>query len=128
MNLFDAAEYAESLSNCKKRPVGCSLAINGEVVAIGFNHADSKCKCKMHEENSKVEHAEICCMKHYEFLKQDYSELAVTYICCLNCSKEIVKRGIRKVYYRDHRPEPDKQLGINYLKSHNVEVSNQWNS
>lgn len=124
MNLFQSAEYAESLSNCLKRRVGASLSINNEVVAIGFNHADMSCKCSLSSENPQVQHAEIACLEHYEFLGEEYSEMAVTYICCIDCSKHILKKGVKRIYYRDHRDE--KSQGINFLKSNGVEVLNEW--
>lgn len=126
MNLFRQAEYAESLSECKKRRVGCSLSVNGEVVAVGFNHSDEDCHCNMNHENPHVKHAEVSCLEHYEFIQGEYSEMAVTYMCCINCAKYIVKRHVNRVYIRDWRD--DKTQGIEFLKLNNVEVLNAWSS
>ena len=126
MNLFESAEYAESLSECKKKQVGASLAINNTVTAIGFNHAEHSCHCNMNAENPQIEHAEIHCLKNYEFIGNEYSEMAVTYICCLNCAKYIVSKGVKVVYYRDHRTEPHKQQGIKFLLENGVIVRNEW--
>lgn len=124
MNLFESAEYAESLSECKKRKVGASLAVNGEVVAVGFNHSDEDCHCNMNHENPYVKHAEVSCLEHYEFIQGEYSEMAVTYMCCINCARYIVKRHVNRVYIRDWRD--DKTQGIEFLKLNNVEVLNEW--
>ena len=126
MNLFESAEYAESLSECKKKRVGASLAINSTVVSLGFNHAEHSCHCDMNAENPNIEHAEIHCLKNYEFIGNEYSEMAVTYICCLNCAKYIVGKGVKVVYYRDHRTEPQKQQGIKFLLENGVIVRNEW--
>lgn len=126
MNLFQSAEYAESLSECFKRKVGASLSVSGKVVSIGFNHSDEKCTCSMSHENPNVKHAEVSCLEHYEFLGDEYSEMAVTYVCCIQCSKYMVKKGVKRVYVRDWRE--DKQQGIDFLKLNNVEVLNEWNS
>ena len=124
MKLFQSAAQAESLSECKKRKVGASLAVNGEVVAVGFNHSDEDCHCNMNNENPHVKHAEVSCLEHYEFIKGEYSEMAVTYMCCLNCAKYIVKRHVNRVYIRDWRE--DKTQGIEFLKLNGVEVLNEW--
>lgn len=127
MNLFESAEYARKSSPCTKRSVGASLAINGEVVALGFNHGNNeKCTCDKSKENPNVKHAEIHCLENYEFLSNEYSEMAVTYICCLNCAKYIVSKGVKVVYYRDHRTEPHKQQGIKFLLENGVIVRNEW--
>ena len=127
MNIFESAEYAASLSECKKRKIGSALSVNGEVVAIGFNHSTGEpCNCSMEQENPGVEHAEISCLKHYKFLHNDHSEFSCTYICCFNCCLEIFEKGIKILYYRDHRNEPEKQRGINFLKSNGVEVRHEW--
>lgn len=126
MNLFEAAEYAKSLSTCEKRQVGASLAINNQVVAIGFNHAEQSCKCDMKAENPQIEHAEIHCLKNYEFLDSEYSEMAVTYLCCLPCAEYIHSKGVKVLYYQDHRNEPNKQQGIKFLIENGVIVRNEW--
>lgn len=127
MNIFDSAEYAASLSECKKLKVGAALSVKGEVVAVGYNHAyDEPCSCSMDKENPMVRHAEIACLEHYELLHNDYAEMACTYICCLKCCEYILKKGINVLYYRDHRNEPEKQRGINFLKSNGVEVRHEW--
>lgn len=130
MNLFESAEYAESLSECKKRQCGFSLEVNGEIVSLGFNHGNGEeCKCRpTGQENPDCDHAEIHGMRHIEFLSSDYVRAASTYICCLNCCKEMVKRGVNVLFYRDHRFEPEKQKGIEFLKLNNVEVLNEWSN
>jgi deoxycytidylate deaminase len=120
MNLFESAEYAESLSQCKKRKVGASLSVNGEVVSIGFNHSDENCTCSMNHENPNVKHAEVSCLEHYEFLGNEYSEMAVTYMCCIRCAEYMTKKGVKRVYIRDWRD--DKTQGVEFLKLNKVEV------
>lgn len=120
MNLFEAAEYARSLSTCLKRPVGASLAVNGEVVSIGFNHSDQDCSCYMNQENPNVEHAEVHCLKHFESLKDECAELAVTYLCCLNCAKYITEKGVKTVFIKEFRS--DKMAGVHHLQANNIQV------
>lgn len=43
---------------------------------------------------------------------------------CLICSKEIVKKGICRVFFDN---EIQDKSGINYLKSNNIEVYKEWN-
>lgn len=120
MNLFEAAEYAKSLSECDKRPVGAALSINGEVKGIGFNHADEKCSCYKDRENPQVEHAEVHCLKFFDDLSSECAEMAVTYLCCLNCAKYIVEKGVKTVFIKEFRP--NKMSGVRYLEDNNVEV------
>lgn len=125
MSLFDSAEYAASLSICNKRKVGAALSVNGEVVAIGFNHGDTElCSCSHEHENPNVIHAEIMALHDFKFLHNDYVELAVNYPPCLNCANEIVKRGVSRVYYTNHRN--DKTSGLEFLKLNKVEVLREW--
>lgn len=127
-NLFIQAEYAESLSVCEKRPCGFAVQVNDEVVAIGFNHGDEEaCNCNLNAENPDCLHAEIHGLKHTVFLSNDDVVAACTYLCCLNCCKEMLRRGIRKLYYRDHRNIESKQQGIRYLRMNGVEVFHFWN-
>lgn len=125
MNLFESAEYAETLSTCLKRKVGASLMVRGEVVAIGFNHADENCTCDLDKENPNVKHAEVSCLEHYELLSSDNAEMAVTYMCCIDCAKFIVKKHVKRVFIRDWRD--DKMQGVDFLKLNNVEVL-KWNN
>ena len=125
MNLFSAAEYAESISTCGKKPVGAAIELNNRVVSIGMNHGTSeKCVCKKHQSNPDCLHAEVVSF----FADDDFcfkgGIMAVTYLPCLNCAKLIVSKGIKSVYYRDHRN--DKTQGIEFLKLNNVEVLNEW--
>ena len=125
MNLFESAEYAESISTCGKRRVGAAIELNNRVVSIGMNHGTSeKCVCKKHQSNPNCLHAEVVSF----FADDDFcfkgGIMAVTYLPCLNCAKLIVSKGIKSVYYRDHRS--DKTQGIEFLKLNNVEVLNKW--
>lgn len=128
MNLFESSEYAESLSECKKRPCGFSLEVNHEVVAIGFNHGSGEvCRCRpTGQENPDCEHAEIHATKNITFLEGDYVRGASTYICCINCCKELVRFGVDVLFYRDHRNELQKQQGIKFLIENGVIVRNEW--
>ena len=125
MNIFQSAEYAESISTCSKKPVGAAIELNNRVVSIGMNHGTSeKCVCKKHQSNPNCLHAEVVSF----FADDDFcfkgGIMAVTYLPCLNCAKLIVSKGIKSVYYRDHRN--DKTQGIEFLKLNNVEVLNEW--
>lgn len=127
MNLFDAAEYAESLSICHKRAVGSAIELNNRVVSIGVNHGFSeKCNCDKHKSNPDCLHAEVVSF----FAEDDFcfrgGIMAVTYLPCLNCAKLIVSKGIKALYYRDHRD--DKTQGIEFLKLNGVEVLNEWSN
>jgi dCMP deaminase len=125
MNLFESAEYAESISHCTKRPVGAAIELNNRVVSIGWNHGTTeKCNCDKHRSNPDCLHAEAVAF----FADDDFcfkgGIIAVTYLPCLNCAKLIVSKGIKSVYYRDHRN--DRTQGVEFLKLNNVEVLNEW--
>ena len=125
MNIFESAEYAESISTCGKRKVGAAIELNNRVVSIGMNHGTSeKCNCDKHRSNPNCLHAEVVSF----FADDDFcfkcGIMAVTYLPCLNCAKLIVSKGIKSVYYRGHRN--DKTQGIEFLKLNNVEVLNEW--
>ena len=129
MNIFESAEYAESLSICKKRKVGSAILLNNKVVSIGFNHGmHENCNCDESKENPDCLHAEIVSF----FADDDFcfkgGDMAVTYLPCLNCAKMIIKNGIKRVYYRDHREEDHKQSGIKFLVENGVDVRYEWRS
>lgn len=125
MDIFKQAEYAESLSICRKKKVGAAVELNNRVVSIGWNHGENeKCNCDLHKSNPDCLHAEVVSF----FAEDDFcfrgGIIAVTYLPCLNCAKLIASKGIKTVYYRDHKD--DKTQGIEFLKLNNVEVLNEW--
>lgn len=128
MNLFESAEYAESISHCSKRPVGAAIELNNRVVSIGWNHGTTeKCNCRpTGQENPDCLHAEIVAF----FSEDDFcfkgGVMALTYLPCLQCAELIAKKGIAEIYYRDHRIESKKQKGIDFLIAKNIKVSHFW--
>ena len=134
---FELAENASLKSNCKKRSVGACLEfwISGELrnVIYGCNrHTENDCNCKKGYHDPLVNHAEISVTKdlnnvpkHVRAMKGQELILKVTYQPCLNCAKQIVKKGISKVYFRDSKPKD--QSGIDFLIKHKIKVSNRWN-
>lgn len=128
MNIFESAEYAESLSICTKKKVGAAVMLNNRVVSIGVNHGfdSEKCNCSKHSTNPDCLHAEVVSF----FADDDFcfngATIAVTYLPCLNCAKLIHSKGIKTVYYRDDRQEPEKRLGVNFLANNGIDVLNKW--
>ena len=88
MNLFESAEYAESISTCGKKPVGAAIELNNRVVSIGMNHGfNEKCNCKKHQSNPDCLHAEVVAF----FADDDFcfkgGIMAATYFTCFKCAK-----------------------------------------
>jgi dCMP deaminase len=105
--LKKAATYAVR-SNVKNHKHGCVIVKDGEVIADGFNHHVN------HYEHTFTIHAEVDALTKVKKLKNILSECELYVVRigtdlmgnplkysrpCVNCTKAILKAGIKKVYF-----------------------------
>jgi dCMP deaminase len=118
------AEAFASESKCPRMQVGCALVLSTGIVSPGFNgHASGGPNEWEWKENGdpEVVHAELNSLG--KCLEQGLSTrgatMYVTLSPCLECSKLLVRSGVKRVVYRD---EYRKTEGLDYLRRYNVEV------
>jgi dCMP deaminase len=123
MHMATAEAYANE-SHCPRTHVGCALVLASGVVSGGFNGHASGGPNEWEfspDGNPEVVHAELNslgkCLE--QGLSTKGATMYVTLSPCLECSKLLVRAGIRRVVYRD---EYRLTTGIDYLRKYNVEV------
>ncbi|WYN05100.1 dCMP deaminase [Pseudomonas phage UNO-G1W1] len=123
MHMGTAAVYA-SESQCPRTQVGCALVLASGVVSPGFNGMASGGPNQWEfspDGNPEVVHAELNslgkCLE--QGLSTKGATMYVTLSPCLECSKLLVRAGVKRVVYRD---EYRLTTGIDYLRKYNVEV------
>ena len=123
MHMETASAYA-SQSQCPRAHVGCALVLASGIVSGGFNGMASGGPNQWEfspDGNPEVVHAELNSMG--KCLEQGLSTkgatMYVTLSPCLECSKLLVRAGVRRVVYKDKYRNID---GINYLIKYGVQV------
>lgn len=124
-----AFNYAQ-LSYAKRKQVGCLIVKDNTPIAIGWNGmaaGEDNC-CEYTDDNGNLKtkpdviHAEDNALRK---LTRSHESAAgatafVTLAPCTLCSTRMVDARIAKVYYCEEYPTS--QPGIDYLRSHGVEV------
>lgn len=113
--LLNFAKQAAKFSNCKRTQVGAVCVSATGKLTFGYNHTpDCNTPC---EENDvtldHVIHAEISAMAGVK----EPDILVITHSPCLSCATEIVKRGVKVVFFEESYRLKD---GLNYLSRNNV--------
>ncbi|ATN92918.1 hypothetical protein QGX11_gp155 [Pseudomonas phage PPSC2] len=123
MHMATAEAYANE-SHCPRTHVGCALVLASGIVSGGFNGMASGGPNQWAfspDGNPEVVHAELNslgkCLE--QGLSTKGATMYVTLSPCLECSKLLVRAGVRRVVYRDKYRKVD---GINYLLKYNVVV------
>lgn len=119
------AEAFASCSSSKRLQVGCVIIKNNRIISCGYNalpeHLEGSLEDTQGNTKPEVRHAEknalIGLTKSNE--SSVGSSIVLTHNPCKFCAIDIVDAGIVAVYYKDDYRLSD---GIEYLKSHNVEV------
>lgn len=121
---METAQAFAAKSKCPRSQVGCALVLESGVVAPGFNgHASGGPNEWAFSPvgNPEVVHAELNslgkCLE--QGLSTKGATMYVTLSPCLECSKLLVRAGVKRVVYRD---EYRLTTGIDYLRKYNVEV------
>lgn len=121
---MDTAEAFAAQSQCPRTQVGCTLVLESGIVSPGFNGMASGGPNQWEfspDGNPEVVHAELNslgkCLE--QGLSTKGATMYVTLSPCLECSKLLVRAGVRRVVYRDAYRKTD---GIDYLIKYNVEV------
>jgi len=135
LNRFDIAygniaEEVAKLSYCKRHKVGCVLVCDRRIIATGYNGTepgvDNICEDEHGETLPGVVHAEINALR----MAKSYGisvvacSAYVTHAPCINCAKELVKAGIKYVYYTNLTSTGSK--GLMYLTANGVTVVHNW--
>lgn len=100
--MIEIAKNYASLSQCKKRKVGCVVIKDKTIIAYGYNHGiDEKCFCSMSDKNPHVLHAEkmALCGKDREIYEG--ASIFVTYPPCCDCMTLIKQCKLKEVIYLD---------------------------
>jgi dCMP deaminase len=123
MHMATAEAYAAE-SQCPRTHVGCALVLASGIVSGGFNGHASGGPNQWDfspDGNPEVVHAELNslgkCLE--QGLSTKGATMYVTLSPCLECSKLLVRAGVKRVVYRDAYRLT---TGLDYLKKYNVEV------
>lgn len=123
MHMATAEAYANE-SQCPRTHVGCALVLASGIVSGGFNGHASGGPNQWEfspDGNPEVVHAELNslgkCLE--QGLSTKGATMYVTLSPCLECSKLLVRAGVKRVVYRD---EYRNLSGVDYLLKYNVIV------
>lgn len=121
---MQTAEAFAAKSKCPRTQVGCALVLASGIVSPGLNGMASggPNEWEFHPDgNPEVIHAELNslgkCLE--QGLSTSGATMYVTLSPCLECSKLLVRAGVRRVVYKDAYRRTD---GLDYLKKYGVEV------
>lgn len=121
---MDFAARASEESKCPRTHVGCALVLKSGVMCPGLNGMASGGANEWEytdNGNPEVVHAELQALG--KCLEQGLSTygatMYVTLSPCLECSKLLVRAGVKRVVYRDAYRITD---GLDYLKKYEVQV------
>lgn len=118
------AEAAEAESHCPRTHVGCCVVLKSGIIATGFNGHASGGPNEWDwtpDGNPEVIHGEMNAFGKLleQGLSSAGSTVYLTLSPCLECSKLMVRGGVKRVVYRDAYRKTE---GIDYLTRYHVEV------
>lgn len=123
MHMATAKSYADE-SYCPRTQVGCALVLASGVVSPGFNGMASGGPNQWEfspDGNPEVIHAELNslgkCLE--QGLSTKGATMYVTLSPCLECSKLLVRAGVKRVVYLENYRKRD---GLDYLIKYNILV------
>lgn len=129
-------------SYCERAKVGCVLAIEGRVIATGYNGTISGADNCCEKDCEVCEGSDVDCLRcggkkltskktvvHAEAnavlfaakngIATDDATAYVTLMPCVECSKMLIQSGIKRVVYeKDYRDTS----GVEFLKENGIEV------
>ena len=111
------------MSYCKRKQVGCVIVKDNDILSLGWNGTPSNHNNCCEDKSTGltlpiVIHAEENALKKLNYKARE----AIVYTTlqpCLNCSRLLVKAGIKKLYYRDKYSD---SRGLELLAANNIEV------
>ena len=112
-------------SRATRAKVGCIIwdVKKRTIVSLGYNGTPEGEDNQMELNNvtlDTVVHAEMNALRKLSwYQRKRHFVLFVTHAPCKNCAAEIVKSGIRKVYYLDNYGSA---AGLEHLRAHHVDV------
>ncbi len=128
---MDMAKIVATRATCNRLRVGAMIVRDKRTIASGYNGSvsgdvhcidvgckviDGHCTRTIHAESNAI----LQCAKFG--VSTDGADLYVTHFPCLNCSKQIIQAGIRKVIYEEeYRMDPYalelfSQAGVHVMK------------
>lgn len=120
---------AEAFAECSpgvRLKVGAVVVKKNRIISCGYNALPEAIGGPLEDDNNKtkpeVRHAEANALMGLVRSSESASgsTLFVTHGCCLQCAIDWVDAGVVAVYYKTPFRDP---AGIQYLKKHNVEVT-----
>jgi dCMP deaminase len=122
-----------SLSNAKRKKVGCLIVKNGSIISDGYNGTpkgfDNNCEIEL--EGSLVTKPEVLHAESNAITKLAKSTqsskgatMYTTLSPCLECSKLMIQADISKLVYSEYY---DNKEGIDLLLKSNIEIVNYEN-
>lgn len=125
-------EAAERNASCGRLKVGAALEIQGGVAVTSYNEimdpehtcgienckdANGRCDKTIHAERNVLAQASRL------GIRTEGATMYVTHFPCLDCTKQIIKSGIVRIYYRDdYRNDP---RAIALLNKKRI-ITEQW--
>lgn len=121
---MDIATRVSKESKCPRKQVGAVVVTQSNAMFPGFNGHASGGPNEWEdtgEPNLEVVHAEHNCLGKMleEGISAKGATIYTTLSCCMQCSKLVVRAGIKRVVYKEEYRDAS---GIEYLKRYGVEV------
>ena len=134
------ASLWSTLSNARRKKVGCLIVKDGTIIADGYNGTprgfDNNCEilnetdnqqdCGEHCSNQYITKPEVLHAESNAITKlakstqsSDGATMYVTISPCLDCSKLIIQSGIKRVLYKEFYRNDE---GIKLLKKANIDI------
>lgn len=129
---MDLAKRTAEMSYAEKRKVGCVIARDEHVIAVGWNGQPTGYrtnKCEYVDENGDLKtypsviHAEanaICWCAKTEIITNG-ATVYITLSPCKHCALALIQSGIARVVYEEEYWNPDK-TGIDLLREAGIAV------
>lgn len=112
------AAYRQALKSYQEGgvPIGSSLVINGQVVAVGHNH---RVQC-----DSNIRHGETDCIENAGH-KVDFTQATLfsSLTPCLMCTGAIILFGVPRVVILDNINIDDYESDLEMLRKRGIEVT-----
>lgn len=124
---MDLAKRVAQESKCPRKQVGCVILLESGSLSLGCNGFPEGQEEQWNDgstSNSLVTHAELNALGKLleEGVSAKNATVYVSLSCCVECSKLLVRAGVKKVVYSEEYRD---NTGINYLQKYGVEVT-KW--
>lgn len=124
---MDIAKRVAQESKCPRKKVGCVILLESGSLSLGTNGFPAGQEEQWNDgsvSNPLVSHAELNSLGKLleEGVSAKGSTVYVSLSCCIECSKLLVRAGVKRVVYSEEYRDT---TGIDYLKKYGVDVT-KW--